>query len=444
MKVVLISTYEMGRQPFGLASPAAWLRDRGHEVVCADLAVSAMPGAAVRAARLVAFYLPMHTATRLATRAIRNVRDLNPGAHLAAYGLYAPLNAEYLTALGVATIIGGEFESALAGLADSLAAGAVAPSSLTPLDRLNFIVPDRTGLPPLNRYATLVKGDDNVTTGYTEASRGCKHLCRHCPVVPVYQGAFRIVQPDIVLEDIRNQVQAGARHITFGDPDFFNGPKHGLAIVQDLAREFPGLTYDVTIKIEHLLKHRDTLPTLKNTGCLFVTSAVESLDDVVLEKLEKHHTRRDFTDTVELCRAAGLQLNPTFIAFMPWTTRAGYIDLLSTLRGMDLIDAVSPVQLALRLLIPSGSRLLALDEIRQLTGPFDAKALAWPWSHPDPSMDQLAKTALAAVGEAQKAGRYRADIFEILWKLATSQAVAFAPPLTSRSAIPYLNEPWYC
>src|SRR5450759_4918120 len=110
MKVVLISTYELGRQPFGLASPAAWLRARGHEVSCADVSVSPLPSDAVRDAGLVAFYLPMHTATRLAGRGIEKVRSLNPATHLAGYGLYAPLNEEYLHSLGVRTIIGGEFE----------------------------------------------------------------------------------------------------------------------------------------------------------------------------------------------------------------------------------------------------------------------------------------------------------------------------------------------
>ena len=88
-----------------------------------------------------------------------------------------------------------------------------------------------------------------------------------------------MVQREVVLADIRQQMAAGAQHITFGDPDFFNGPGHALAIVEALHAEFPAVTYDVTIKIEHLLKHRDALPVLARTGCLFITSAVESLDD---------------------------------------------------------------------------------------------------------------------------------------------------------------------
>ena len=108
------------------------------------------------------------------------------------------------------------------------------------LDRLQFLTPLRSGLPPLEEYAHLRINGTRKRAGYTEASRGCKHLCRHCPVVPVYQGAFRVVQPEVVLEDIRRQVAAGAEHITFGDPDFFNGPTHAMRIVEALHREFPG------------------------------------------------------------------------------------------------------------------------------------------------------------------------------------------------------------
>ncbi len=118
--------------------------------------------------------------------------------------------------------------------------------------------------------------------------------------MPVYNGAFRIVEREVVLEDIRQQVEAGAQHITFGDPDFFNGPTHAIAIVEALHREFPRLSYDVTIKIEHLLQHAQYLPRLRETGCLFVTSAVEAVDDHILEQLDKDHTRADFLRVIEM------------------------------------------------------------------------------------------------------------------------------------------------
>src|SRR6516165_7429944 len=96
MRVLLISTYELGRQPFGLASPAAWLRAEGHHVTLADLSRAPMPWPAVEQADLIGFFLPMHTATRLFLRIVGRVREASPRARLCAYGLYAPLNAEML------------------------------------------------------------------------------------------------------------------------------------------------------------------------------------------------------------------------------------------------------------------------------------------------------------------------------------------------------------
>src|SRR3982074_1184350 len=122
MKIVLISTYELGRQPFGLVSPAAWLRGRGHAVACFDLTRQGLDGGAVRAAELIAIYLPMHTATRLAAKLIPSLREQNPEAHLCCYGLYAPMNAAYLRGLGVGMILGGEFEAGLVGLAERISA----------------------------------------------------------------------------------------------------------------------------------------------------------------------------------------------------------------------------------------------------------------------------------------------------------------------------------
>jgi radical SAM superfamily enzyme YgiQ (UPF0313 family) len=306
-------------------------------------------------------------------------------------------------------------------------------------------VPDRSGLPALRKYAHLVlPGGGSRVAGYTEASRGCKHRCRHCPIVPVYDGVFRVVARDVVLEDIRRQVAAGAEHITFGDPDFFNGPSHAVALVEALAAEFPGLSYDVTVKVEHLLKHRELLPVLRRTGCLFVTSAVESVDDAVLARLDKGHTRADFMELVPLMRDAGLTLAPTFVPFTPWSTWEGYRDLLGLVAELDLVEHVAPIQLAIRLLIPAGSRLLELPEMQEIAGPFDPALLAHPWRHPDASLDELARGLQAAVKEEKRRGSSRRRTFARIGELAKRGPL---PPdflLVSRATIPYLTEPWFC
>jgi radical SAM superfamily enzyme YgiQ (UPF0313 family) len=460
--VTLISTYELGRQPFGLASPAAWLRRAGAAVTCLDLSRDRLDEAAVRGADVVAFYVPMHTATRLAARAAERVKGLNPGAHLCFYGLYAPVNAPYLRSLGAQTIIGGEFEEALLSLVQELPAGRRGSRAngqqahdMIALPKLRFLVPDRAGLPDLSRYAQVKMPDGSLrTVGYTEASRGCRHRCRHCPIVPVYDGQFRIVQRNVVLEDIRRQVEAGAEHVTFGDADFFNGPGHAVALVRSLHQEFPRLTYDVTIKVEHLLHHARLLPLLRETGCLFVTSAIESVDDRVLAILDKGHSRADFIQVVRRFREVGLALNPTFVPFNPWVPLAGYQDMLALVAELGLIDHVAPIQLGIRLLIPAGSRLLEIAEVKEMVAPFDAATLCYPWRHPDPRMDRLCEHVLTLVKEGEARDEPRSQIFSRVWQ-ATAQAGAgengdgtslpnFPPEGRPRTSIPYLTEPWYC
>ena len=457
MEIVLISTYELGRQPFGLASPAAWLRKHGHRVVSLDLSRQSLDETAIRKAQLIAIYLPMHTATRLAAQLIPRLRELSHEAHLCCYGLYAPMNVEYLRSLGVSTILGGEFEEGPVHLAERLApsgelkASQPPPPQLEPvisLDRLSFEVPDRSGMPAIEKYAHLiVPGDGYRIVGSSEASRGCKHLCRHCPIVPVYKGVFRIVSRDVVMEDIRRQVAAGAQHISFGDPDFFNGIRHAMELVEEFHREFPPVTYDVTIKIEHLRKYEENLAKLRDTGCLFVISAVESVDDAVLEFLDKGHTRADFLHVVQAFRELGMTLHPTFVPFTPWTTLDGYLDLLGALHEQGLLENVAPIQLGIRLLIPEGSRMLELEEIRRIIGPFDPHSLAYPWKNPDARLDALSETIQEISADAEGRKESRSATFERIWKAAHVAAGIAAPPLVpsvSRAVVPFLSEPWYC
>lgn len=448
MSIVLLSTYDLGRQPFGLASPAAWLRRAGFEVATGDLSRDQLNDAKVTAARLIAIYLPMHTATRLAIPVLDRVRAINAYATIAAYGLYAPLSAELLREHGVSEILGPESEAELVALARAIADSPDRrisrsrdyPIPGSPLPKLSFIRPDRSSMPALSHYASVQMPDGTRRiAGATDATRGCKHRCRHCPIVPIYDGTFRVVPLEVVLADVEQQVAAGAEHITFGDPDFFNGPTHARRLVEGLHARYRDLTYDVTIKVEHLLKHRELLPILASTGCLFITSAVESVDDTVLAKLEKGHTRADFVLAATLCRRAGVALAPTFVAFTPWTTLEGFGDLLDTVATLDLVEHVAPVQWGLRLLVTKGSRLLELDDIRRRIQDFDPVTLTYPWRHDDPRVDRLQANIMQAVGV--KLTRPRGELFDLVRGMAGLRETSPAP---ARATIPYLNEPWYC
>ena len=447
--IVLISPYELGRQPFGLAEPARWLDDAGFDVRCCDLAIERLPADALRDAAMVAIYLPMHTATRIAFEVLPKVRALAPDAVLCAYGLYAPVNARGLRRLGVNTVIGGEYEPHLLELAERVRAGTPQPDLgvVGSTAKVAFRTPLRDGLPALESYAGLMMPDGTSRTlGFAEASRGCKHLCRHCPVVPVYKGRFRIVPADVVVADVAQQVAAGAQHVSFGDPDFLNGPTHALRVARALHDAFPRLTWDATVKVEHIVRYPEHIETLAKTGCLFLISAVESIDDAILARLAKGHTARDFERAVAISRAAGLHLAPTFVPFTPWTTIEGYRALLERLVELRLVENVPAVQLSIRLLVPAGSHLFEIDGFADLVDAFDDDMLGYPWRHPDPAVDALQARVQAVAEAAAETDEPRRATFERIWK-CVHEALGDVPPALPGDVgapAPMHSEPWYC
>ena len=448
-EIVLISPYELGRQPFGLAQPARWLDDAGFGVHCCDLAIERLPADALAAASMVAIYLPMHTATRIALEVLPEIRALAPRAALCAYGLYAPVNARGLRRLGVDTVIGGEYEPHLLALAERVRAGEPNPALGVVNDtaKLAFRTPLRDALPALERYSGLVMPDGTSRRlGFAEASRGCKHMCRHCPVVPVYEGRFRIVPVNVVIADIAQQVAMGAQHISFGDPDFLNGPAHALRVARALHHAFPQVTYDATVKIEHIVRYPGHIETLAATGCLFLISAVESIDDRILARLAKGHTARDFEQAVAVARAAGLHLTPTFVPFTPWTTIEGFRALLERLTELRLVESVPAVQLSIRLLVPAGSHMFEIDGFERLVETFDDDMLGYPWRHPDPAVDAL-QTRIQAIAEAAaERAEPRRTTFERIWT-CVHEALGEAPPALPDdmgAPTPMHSEPWYC
>lgn len=453
--ILLLSCYELGHQPLSLAWPLAFLQQAGFHPHALDLAVQPFDLAAAQTAQLVAIAVPMHTALRIGLPAARQVRAVNPTAHVVCFGLYAWLNADYLLADCADSVIAGEYEQPLVALAQALTDGQ--PLSAVPglhraqqpaapnLERLPFITPQRASLPAPQHYAHLQIGAEQRLAGYVEASRGCLHTCRHCPIPPVYQGRFFVVPAEVVLADVRQQVAAGVRHITFGDPDFLNGPGHALRLLHALHAKFPDLTFDFTAKVEHLLRHADLLPEFAANGVAFIVSAFESVSDRVLTRLSKGHTRAEMERLLALARAANVPLQPTWMPFTPWTTLADYLDLLDWIRAQGLIPNVPAVQLAIRMLVPPGSALLNHPDVETWCGPLDAENFVYRWAHPDPRMDAL-QAELTALAATAPADPY--DAFQQI-EAAAYAAAGLTPPapycaLPDALVPPRLTENWFC
>lgn len=457
--ILLISCYELGHQPAGVAMPMGMLRRAGYEAETMDVSVEGFDKDKVRRARFVGISVPMHTALRLGLRVALEIRKLNPECHICFYGLYASLNSDYLLNTVADSVIGGEYEEELVQLINAVqseapidikAVSTRSRASKPVLARLNFAVPDRRELVSLEHYAKLEYNGEERLVGYVEASRGCLHHCTHCPIPSVYNGRFFVAPEDIVLEDIRGLVASGARHITFGDPDFLNGPGHSLRITRAMHEEFPRVTFDFTAKVEHILKHRDLTREFARLGCIFVVSAVESLSDTVLERLEKGHTRDDVAEALRILRDAGVALRPTFVSFTPWTTIDDYIDVLEFVESHNLIDHVDPVQYSIRLLIPPGSLLLSQPDSHRWIGRLVQESFSYEWKHPDPRMDELHRRVTAIVERAATGNEDAAKTFYGVLELAYAvrgdePAALSVPPIDpARLRPPRLTEAWFC
>jgi radical SAM superfamily enzyme YgiQ (UPF0313 family) len=467
--IVLVSCYEPGYQPIAVASAAAFLRASGYAPLTLDLAVEELAERGLDRlahARLVAISAPMHTAMSIGLRLARRLRALNPAAHICVFGLYAALNRALLGRASDSppsrtladTVLGVECEQDLVALAATLASAPLSPTLSSPrgagekeeaprLHRLPFLVPDRGDLPRLDRYARLLVGDERRVAGHVEATRGCKYRCRHCPIPPVYDGRFFAVPVEIVLEDARRQIADGARHITFGDPDFLNSAKHAMTVARALHAAHPEVTFSFTAKVEHIVTQREIFPELAALGCVFLVSAVESLSDPILALLDKGHTGADVVEALAIVRGAGISLRPTFVAFTPFTTLQDYLALCRFIRGHDLEQEVDPVQMAIRLLIPPGSLLLERAEMTPFLVGLDEEGLTHRWRHPDPRMDQLEGQVAALVEEAAHGGESPSATFARIHELAARLAGEAAPPVRLKrrhAAPPHLSEPWFC
>lgn len=459
--ILVVSCYELGRQPLAAATALAELSRAGFSPSALDVAVDPVDDEALRRARFIAISVPMHTALRLGVRVAERARALNPGAHVCLFGIYAELNRAHLLARHCDSIAGGEADEPLRRLAEQLdrgGAGEAPPAGIAtrlrpdpgPLRKASRkpLLPLRAGLPPLSRYARLSDGGAGALVASVEASRGCLHLCRHCPIVPVYRGRFVAVPRETVLADVEQQVAAGAGHVTFADPDFFNGPTHALRLVRELHARWPQLTFDATIKVEHLLRHRALLPALAEAGCLFITTAVESLNDRVLEALDKGHRAADVPEALRLVRAAGIDLRPTLLPYTPWAELSDLAALFDFAEEHELVEQIEPVQYTLRLLLPPGSAVLDLPGEKPWLGELLPDRFGWSWRHPDARVDALWRESSELAQEHAREGRAPGETLAALRALACRAAGLPAPrrvgrPRRARPA-PRLSEPWFC
>ena len=450
VRVLLISTYELGHQPLHVAWPAAALLSAGHSVRALDLAVEEWDDAKVEWAEVVGISVPMHTAMRLGTETARRIKTARPGLPVAFYGLYAAAASDRVVGEVADRAIAGEYTAELVSWVGGLGAGpggGAVPITISTA-RSPSLVPARGLLPPLDQYACLRHGEDTRLAGYVEGSRGCRHRCRHCPLPAVYDGRYRIVNLQSILADLQWLTENGAEHITFGDPDFLNGPAHARRLIEAAHSEFPDLTFDLTVKVEHILANRSIWGEMARRNVVFVVSAFETVNDRVLAYLDKGHTVSELPLAVETLREAGLVVRPSWLPFTPWTELSDLDDIFSLIADLDLMGATDPVQMGIRLLVPEGSLVLSIPGAREeILGDYDLRTLSYTWEASTPGIDELQHKVLALAEQGSRGEMGPRETLHAQWSEAR-RAVGRPPPSLEEvdweDSVPGLTESWFC
>ncbi len=399
--VRIISVFEWGLQPLTAATAGGYLESHAIPVSVDDVFVDAFHAARYEDAWLVAIAVPVYDAITGAITIARDIKALNPRAHLVFFGQYATVQYRELVPKYGDSAICGDWEEPLRQLAERLAAGVpldgipglfvgtVAPIKYWARDQI--LPPARHLLPELRRYNMTDTPNGSVlqstVSGNVEVTRGCHHDCSYCSVFAAYGRKVIVIPKESILQDIRTLVESGANHIVFVDADFLSAWKYSRSVVEAMCREFPQLTFEYTTRVDHMLEHPDVVAEFHDLGCTRVTSAFEFPKDEVLALLRKNCTVEDLEQTVRYCHNIGQALNPTFILFNPWVNPDDLLGFDEFIARNHLENVVEPIQYETRLMLYKGTPLLREPSIQALQ--LQENEFHIDWEHPDPLMDEL-------------------------------------------------------
>ena len=427
LNIVGISLYDLGHQPLSLAAAAAIFKKNSCNFTLVDLSISKLDVDEIISADVILLSVPMHTAARMALSILPKLRELNSNAHISAFGLYAIQLEDALSENLLDSAFAGEFEPNLELLLNKYLYqnnedlnSDFWDKPKVDFSRQKFLVPERNKLPLLSEYAKIQYHNNEKINGYIETSRGCAHICSHCPVTAVYKGKFRVIDAKSILTDVDNLVNEGAQHITFGDPDFFNAPKHSLKIASIIKDKNPQLTFDATIKVEHILEYKDLIKTLDDLNFLYIISAFESTSDVVLAHLKKNHNLYDMHHVLDICRDANLFIKPTWIPFTPWMDYSDYVKMINFIVENDLVGLTPRIQYGIKLLIPKYSALFDGESLNAFDMQYSTASLNHEWSHENSDVEKLFTEVSQLIELSTEDTMSQADFFQKLCNLVST------------------------
>ena len=428
MKILLLSFYDLGKQPKIISELNGKLLNGVNTIDIIDYSIEDKD-IELENYDVLGIYASMHTASVLAEEYLR---DKQLPSKLFVFGLYANVFSEMFVDFKTINSFDNDELDNFLGI------------ELNKNYSYKHSVPDRTLLPSITEYSHIVDGSNNLVAGSVETTYGCKHECTHCPVPIQFKGSFKTFGIDKIIKDVENQIEAGAQHISINDPDFFNGPNHALKILEKLNIQFPEITYDSTIKVQHILKYQEYFKRLKDLNMLFVISAFETTNDKVLNILQKNHTSDDLRTAVELSLENNIDIRPTWMPFSPWTEKSDLVNIIKLIENYKLRETVDPIQLTIKLLIPKNSLILQSGEIKQYLESYDPSSFSYSWKYENSVIDEIQNSLFNYVLENESVDEYTQylGLVKIIESYTDNPLLVHSDyPMKN---VPKLSETWFC
>ena len=428
MKILLTSFYDLGKQPKIIAEIVDRYNSSEIDFDFFDFSVEDQ-NIDLENYDVLGIYAPMHTATILS---IEYIKDKKLPNKMFTFGLYGSVLEDFNSSIRYIKDIESDELALFLEINDDHQFS------------LKNNIPNRQIFPDISNYAHLVDGSNNLIAGSVETTYGCKHSCTHCPVPISFNGSFKTYSLEKIVSDVENQVKQGAKHISFNDPDFFNGPIHALKILESLNEKFPSITYDSTIKVEHIIKYKKYFKELSSLNMVFVISAFETTNDIVLSILEKNHTSNDLNNSIEISQDFGIDIRPTWMPFSPWTELNDLSNIVKLIEKYELRETVDPIQLTIKLLIPKHSLIIKKPEINKYLGNYEKNSLSFKWEYENNDVEKLQSSLFDFILNNSELDDHKqylgmVNIIEKCTdtKLLTNSSYDF-------KNVPKLSETWFC
>jgi radical SAM superfamily enzyme YgiQ (UPF0313 family) len=330
-------------QPLGTLSVASSLKQAGHEVRFLNGAFLSHREILDELVRFAPEWVGVYATTFGWPQAVRTARDVKarlPAAYLCAGGPY-PVGAperclEPDTAFDA--VVTGEGEETVVELLERLTTGQTLEGLLglafrdgftvmanpprpfnQSLDRLPF--PDRTLLGDGRRYLPPPAMYRRKPVAVMQTSRGCTRKCIFCfQLDRTRSSGIRYRSVENVLEEIELCLEQGYREIKFIDDTFAQDRERALRLAREIKRRRLDFTWFASACVNQV--DPELLLAFREAGCWAILFGVESGVQKNLNTIRKGITLEQARSAVKWAKAAGLEVQTTFVFGIPGETHA--------------------------------------------------------------------------------------------------------------------------